>query len=136
MGMIGRRFATGAMVAAALGLCAEARAESANFSGPWAVSGQIFLGNMVTIASPICTFRQLNNRLAGICRGPNGTGAASGLSDGLEISWQWRIVPTTPIGVAGVASFNGHLGPDNVIRGSWTISPWPGVSGQFTAQRP
>jgi len=110
-------------------------AQVANFSGPWSVNGQIVAGNLFTSIVPICTFQQVGNQLSGICKGPNSAGPASGAASGPNITWQWQLVPSNPIGLAGTATFQGTLGPDNVVRGSWTFSQIPYSSGPFTAQR-
>jgi hypothetical protein len=115
--------------------CAPALAADPDFSGKWSVSGQIVGGNLMTIVSPVCTFQQNGSQLTGTCTGPNGTGSAVGLVNGAGVTFEWQMIPTDSIGLSGVSSFNGKLGPDNVVRGSWTFSGRPGASGQFTAQR-
>jgi hypothetical protein len=52
------------------------------------------------------------------------------------MTWQCHMVATNTIGLSGISSFNGRLAADSVIRGAWTFSGRPGVSGQFTAIRP
>jgi len=113
--------------------CAPALA--ADFSGEWSVSGQIISGNLITIASPLCRFQQNGNQLTGICTGPNSRGSAAGFVNGASLSIQWQMMATDNIGLSGVSSFNGTLGPDNVVRGLWTYSGRPGARGQFSAQR-
>ena len=93
-------------------------------------------GNQYTLVSPVCEFQQSGDQLTGTCTGPNGTGSAVGLTNGASVTWQWHVVATNNIGLSGISSFNGRLGADNVVRGSWTFSGRPGVSGQFTAMRP
>jgi hypothetical protein len=122
--------------ACALLVSAPAGAQWVDFSGPWAVSGQIVAGPVFAAAIPICHFMQVGNQLSGRCRGPNGAGPASGATNGPTISWQWNVYPTTPIGLRGIASFQGTLGPDNIIRGVWTSTAVPGASGPFSAHRP
>ncbi len=126
----------GLVVGGALAAAAPAGAQVVDFSGPWAVRGQIISGPVFTAVMPICRFRQVNNQLVGSCRGPNANGPASGAVIGLTISFQWQVHPFTPIGIGGLASFQGTLGPDNVIRGVWTSTAVPGASGPFTAYRP
>ena len=87
------------------------------------------------VVSPVCTFRQTADRLAGFCKGPNGQGSAARTVNGAEIYWAWRVIPTTPIGLAGVATFHGTLGRDNVVRGSFSHSIRPNASGPFTTQK-
>ncbi len=125
-----------ALAASLFLVCAPASADSVDFSGKWSVSGHMISANMYTLVRPVCDFQQSGDQLAGACTGPNGAGSAVGLTNGREVTWQWHIVPTNNIGIAGISSFNGRLGPDNVVRGSWTFSGRPGVSGQFTAIRP
>ena len=107
-----------------------------DFSGPWAVGGQIVAGPAFTQVTPICRFKQVANQLSGSCQGLNSGGPASGATNGPMISWQWQAQPLTPVGLGGVASFQGTLGPDNVIRGTWTFTAVPGASGSFSARRP
>ena len=120
----------------ALAASAPALAGPVDFSGKWSVSGHIVNSRGYVLVSPVCDFKQTGGQVAGACKGPNGGGDATGLANGAEISFQWRTVPSNAIGLRGVASFNGVLGADGVIRGSWSFSTWPGATGQFTAQRP
>jgi hypothetical protein len=115
--------------------CAPAVAAGVNFAGEWSVSGQIVAGNLFTIVSPVCRFQQNGNQLTGTCTGPNARGSAVGLVNGASVSFEWQMHATDSIGLSGVSSFNGRLGPDNVVRGLWTYSGRPGASGQFSAQR-
>ena len=85
--------------------------------------------------SPVCTFQQNGNQLTGTCTGPNSRGSAVGLVNGAGVTFQWQMISTDSIGLSGIASFSGKLGPDSVVRGSWTFSGRPGARGQFTAQR-
>lgn len=134
--MIGRLACWSLLVGCALGLAAPAEAQVVDFSGPWAVSGQIVAGPVFAAVIPVCRFRQVGNQLSGHCRGPNAAGPAFGATNGFTISWQWQLHATTPIGVNGIAAFQGMLGPDNIIRGTWTSSAAPGASGPFSAHRP
>jgi hypothetical protein len=124
------------VVGCTLVVAASASAQGVDFSGPWAVSGQIAAGPAFLAAMPVCQFTQVANQLNGNCQGPNAGGPASGATNGPTISWQWQAQPLTPIGVGGVASFQGTLGPDNIIRGTWTSTAMPGASGPFSAHRP
>jgi hypothetical protein len=45
------------------------------------------------------------------------------------------MVATTSIGLNGVSTFQGTLGRDNVIRGTWEFSRAPRLEGQFAAQK-
>ena len=122
-------------IASALLAAAPARAQFANFSGSWSVSGQIVMGNGMVTVAPICSLQQRQAQVTGFCKGPNGAGPATGLVDGPTISWQWQVTATSPTGVPGLVTFQGGLGPDGVIRGSWTHSRVRGAAGPFTAQR-
>ncbi len=124
----------GVLFAATLA-AAPAHAQFANFSGSWSVSGQIVAGTAMITAAPICTFQQNQAQVTGFCKGPNAAGPATGLVNGPTISWQWQVTPTTPAGISGLATFQGGLGPDGVIRGSWNHSRAGGATGPFTAQR-
>ncbi|MGO9773321.1 MAG: hypothetical protein ACLPSW_28000 [Roseiarcus sp.] len=56
----------------------------------------------------------------------------------LAASLFWACAPASAdsVDLSGISSFSGQLGPDHVVRGSWTFTGRPGVSGQFTAQTP
>jgi hypothetical protein len=133
---IGRLGCTSALIGLALAVSVPARADDIDFSGAWSISGHIVTGNLLTTVSPICAFRQTGDRLTGSCKGPNAAGAATGVAEGRNISFQWRHVAANAVGLSGVSTFRGALGPDNVVRGFWTISRLPNASGSFTAQRP
>ncbi len=135
MAVIGKSGCAGALIGAALIASSPARAGDVDFSGTWSVSGHIVSGSVIVYVSPICTFRQTADRLTGVCKGPNGAGSAAGTVNGAEIYWTWRIIPTNALGLAGVATFHGALGPDNVVRGFFSHSIRPNSSGPFTAQK-
>jgi hypothetical protein len=107
---------------------------AANFSGTWSVSGTMTSATSIAKVSPVCTLRQSGDALSGTCRGPNGVGAATGELNGARILFQWHVARTNSIGMSGVATFHGALGPDGVIRGTWTFSGFP-ATGTFTAIR-
>jgi len=109
-------------------------AGAANFSGMWSVSGTMNTGPTIAKVSPVCTLRQSGNALSGTCRGPNGVGTASGELNGARILFQWHVAATNSIGMSGVATFHGALGPDGVIRGTWTFTGFR-TTGTFTAIR-
>ena len=90
-------------------------------------------GNLATLVRPVCDFQQNGDQLTGARTGPNDAGNAVGLAVGGSETWQWRMVPTNNIGLAGISSFNGQLGPDHVVRGWWTFTGRPG--GQRTVHR-
>lgn len=109
-------------------------ASAATFAGTWAFSGT--LGSPAFGSSaPVCVLRQMGNELAGSCRGPNGVGPAQGLVSGRNIVVRWRDTRTTSRGITGTATYSGYLDADGVIRGTWRFSPFPGASGEFSAQR-
>ena len=92
-------------------------------------------GRLAAKTTPVCDFHQLNARLVGTCTGPNGLGAATGTLSGRHVDWQWQVVAYTAVGASGIASFKGDVDPNGVIRGGWTFSGAPGVTGTFTQQR-
>jgi hypothetical protein len=116
-------------------LRSAARAGDVDFSGTWSVSGHIVNNSVIVYASPVCKFQQTGDQLTGVCKGPNDVGAATGAVNGADIHWIWRIAPTNALGLAGVATFHGTLGRDNVVRGFFNHSIRPGASGPFTAQK-
>jgi hypothetical protein len=134
--MIGKLGCRSLLVGCILVVSAPAGAQVVDFSGPWAVNGQIVVGPVFTAILPICRFTQVANQLSGSCQGVSLGGPASGASNGPMISWQWQAQALNPLGVGGIASFQGTLGPDNIIRGTWTSTAVPGASGTFSAHRP
>jgi hypothetical protein len=112
-----------------------AQAQTPSFTGTWSVSGQMVAGKFLATVAPVCTLQQAGSQVTGTCKGPNGIGPATGMASGANISWEWMITPTTPIAMSAIATFKGTLGPDGVVRGTWTNSNLPNASGPFTAQR-
>ena len=109
---------------------------SFDLTGAWQITGDMSdKGKPVAKTTPVCDFHQVGPRLVGTCTGPNGLGAAMGTLSGRHVSWQWQVVAYTPIGASGTASFNGDVDPKGVIRGDWTFSSAPGLTGTFTQQR-
>jgi hypothetical protein len=107
-----------------------------DLSGTWDVRGAIRMpGQAAVRTSPICEFQQADARLAGTCKGPNSLGTAAGKVEDGHVSWQWQARSYTPAGGSGLASFNGKVGSDNVIRGTWSFSGAPGLTGEFTQTR-
>ena len=125
----------GALFGAALALAAPASAQMADFTGTWSFSGQMMQGTLLLTVAPVCSLQQTGNQVAGTCKGPNAAGPATGLASGTNLSLQWMGTATDPLGRTGISVFQGTLGPDNVIRGSWTTSTMPGASGPFAAQK-
>ena len=128
------------VLASALGFALVAPAPqpasaAVSFAGKWSVSGTMAAGNFVGKVSPVCVFRQSGDAISGTCRGPNGVGSAAGTVNGNRILFAWHSIRTNAIGVTGTETFHGALGGDGVIRGTWTFSSVPGVTGTFTAIR-
>ncbi|MFZ1125822.1 MAG: hypothetical protein WAN59_11855 [Candidatus Baltobacteraceae bacterium] len=135
MNVSARRRFESALLGIVLLSLSPAAAGATGFAGTWSVSGT--LGNpVVAKVSPVCTFAQSGVRLAGTCRGPNAAGPAAGTTNGRAISWTWRAAAQNAIGASGLATFQGTLGTDGVIRGMWKFSAEPRLIGSFTAIRP
>ena len=101
-------------------VCAPASGDDSDFSGEWSASGHMVSGNMCALVSPVRDFRQSGDQ-------PTGAGVGPRERKGREPAMAYG--PTAKIGLAGISSFNGKLGPDNAVRGSWTFSGQPGVGG-------
>lgn len=87
------------------------------------------------IISPICDFKQTGDQFAGTCKGPNGGCSAVGVIHGASIDATCRTLYSNAPGLAGFSTFHGTLDPDNIVRGRWEHSRFPGASGQFTMQK-
>ncbi len=103
------------------------------FEYTWNVHGQMEVNGQVAGVSPVCVLRQAGSQISGNCRGPAAEGPATGVANGDNITWQWTATATNSNGRNGIAVFQGTLGYDGVIRGSYTNSTIPGVTGTFTA---
>jgi hypothetical protein len=111
-------------------------AGGADLSGVWQVRGSIDeAGSPRAQATPVCEFRQGDRTLTGHCKGPRAEGPASGVIAGRHVSWKWQASATSVIGVSGAAWFQGDLGADGVIRGTWSLDQLPGLKGEFTQTR-
>jgi hypothetical protein len=107
-----------------------------DLTGAWLVKGTMEdHGTPVAQAAPVCEFQQGDRTLSGTCRGPNAAGPASGVVAGTHVSWKWQLSATTAIGATGTAWFQGDVGPDGVMRGTWTLDQLPGLKGDFTGTR-
>jgi len=106
-----------------------------NVAGRWQVEGSLEGPDGAARATPVCDFQQTGGAISGKCKGPNAEGPASGVLAGKHVSWKWQPSPTTPIGASGTAWFQGDLGADGVIRGTWGADVLPGVKGEFTQTR-
>ena len=113
-----------------------APAQTADLSGTWTFEGVMeSQGQVVLVSKPLCVFQQAGDKLVGSCKGAGGLGVATGTVEGQKVSWRWDETAYTPNGATGVASFDGSLGADNVIRGDMTFSTQPGATGTFSGRR-
>jgi hypothetical protein len=124
----------GAALGAGLIVTSAAAAGTPNISGVWNVQGQAVYGARIVSVSPTCTFRQAAGQLSGECVGPNARGPLTGLIAGHNVSWTWRNVPTTAVGINGETGFNGVYVDAHLIRGTMTSTAIPGT-GTFTQTR-
>jgi hypothetical protein len=123
-----------AIAAFAILLLSPSVASAHNFSGTWAFSGTIGHEDIETM-SGVCTLTQDGAEIVGSCKGPDGVSVADGTVDGLKIVLSVHHVATGKGGVKGIALFKGILSDDGIIRGTWTDSPRPGLTGPFTGQQ-
>src|SRR5512140_2206894 len=105
-----------------LALPAAAQPQNPDVSGAWQVSGEIAAPTGPLRAAPLCVFKQAGVQLSGTCEGPRAQGPATGSVAGRRVAWQWRATPKAIVGMNGTASFEGDLGADGVIRGTWTTT--------------
>jgi hypothetical protein len=109
---------------------------AANLAGRWQVQGSLSTGvGTVAQATPVCDFKQAERTLSGTCKGPHAEGPVTGTIAGKHVSWNWQAKASTPIGLSSTAWFQGDLGADGVIRGSWRLEQLPGAKGEFTQTR-
>ena len=120
-----------AMVGAAPG----AQAQQPDFSGKWSLSGQIIAGRNFISFGQICDLKQTGDQLAGPCRGPNGGCSAVGVISGGGVDFTCRTTNTNNPSLAGVSTFHGALGGDEIVRGAVSHSRFPGASGVFAMMR-
>jgi hypothetical protein len=128
----------GIFVAMALSVVAAARsaqAQQVDFSGKWSLSGQIIAGRNFMSFAQICDLKQTGDQLAGPCRGPNGGCSAVGVINGASVDLTCRTSYTNSPNLAGVSTFHGALGKDEIVRGECTHSRFPGASGVFAMMR-
>jgi len=83
----------------------------------------------------IVDLKQTDDQLAGPRRGPNGGCSAVGVVNGPNVDLTCRTSYTNPPNLAGVSTFHGALGGDEIVRGSCTHSRLPGASGVFAMMR-
>lgn len=117
------------------GAAGAACAAEANVAGTWAISGRIEADGALAVARPQCVFQQAAGAVTGTCKGPNSHGSVTGTIAGEKVSFRLETIPDTDVGMHGLATFEGVLGADGVIRGTWTAAQLPGASGEFTAER-
>jgi hypothetical protein len=128
----------GILVATALLVVAAthgAQAQPIDFSGKWSLSGQIIAGRTFMSFAQICDLKQTGDQLAGPCRGPNGGCSAVGVINGASMDLTCRTSHTNSPNLAGVSTFHGALGKDEIVRGESTHSRFPGASGVFAMMR-
>ncbi len=123
-------------VAILLAPCAAmAQTSTVDVSGAWQVMGEITAGAAPVKATPLCGFKQAGAQLTGTCEGPRATGPLTGTVAGRHVAWQWRATPRAFVGMNGIAVFDGDLGADGAIHGTWTTTQLPGAKGTFSAQK-
>jgi len=112
-------------------------ASAANFAGTWAFTGTTVMRSATFVTSPVCLFRQMGDRLAGSCKGPNAIGSADGMVNGNAFVFQWHTIATSgpSKGRTGTATFKGTWNADGVVRGSVTSTSAPGTVGVLTGQK-
>ena len=79
--------------------------------------------------------KQNGDKLAGPCRGPNGGCSAVGVINGASVDLTCHTSYTNSPNLAGVSTFHGALGKDEIVRGECTHSRFPGASGVFAMMR-
>jgi len=120
-----------ALVGFALIVASPVTVNAANFSGTWTFDGTI--GHPVIMqTAPVCVFRQSGNSITGNCKGPNASGSVSGAVNGRAITFVWHSVSATR---RGTATFRGTLGSDGTIRGTFTGTATPGLTGVFSGHQ-
>jgi hypothetical protein len=130
--------ATSLVVATSLlfaGATLNAQAQQADFSGKWSLSGQIIAGRKFISFAQICDLKQTGDQLAGPCRGPNGGCSAIGVISGANVDMTCRTSFTNNPNLAGISTFHGALGTDEIVRGSCSHSRFPGANGVFAMMR-
>jgi hypothetical protein len=93
-------------------------------------AGRNFMG-----FAQICDLKQTGDQLAGPCRGPNGGCSAIGVISGANVDMTCRTSFTNAPNLAGISTFHGALGADEIVRGSCSHSRFPGANGVFAMMR-
>jgi hypothetical protein len=135
MTLMGRTSAAGAMLGLAIAVCSAATAQGVDLSGKWSLSGQMIAGRAFMSFAQICDLKQIGDQLAGPRRGPNGGCSAVGVVNGGNIDLTCRTSFTNAPNLAGVSIFHGAAGQDQIFRGSYSLSRFPGANGVFFMMR-
>jgi hypothetical protein len=117
-----------------LGLSAVAQA--ASYAGSWVLRGAIMgRGTYIETIAPVCVFRQDGDEIQGTCKGSAGLGSVEGAVDGSTIVFHWNRIGTTSEQFTSTLTFKGVWGADGIIRGEWTDTAFPRVTGTFEAKK-
>jgi len=123
-----------------LGVAFPFPAAADSYEGTWQVHGEMRgpNGQVVAGIAPVCQLYQRGNQLSGQCTGPNARGPASGVVNGndatMAATWEWTATASNSSGQSGVVVFYSRIDNDNVMRGTFTGSSQPGMTGTFWAQ--
>jgi hypothetical protein len=112
-----------------------AQAQQGDLSGKWSLSGQMIAGRVFTSFAQICELAQTGDQLAGPCRGPNGGCSLVGVVNGGNVDLTCRTSFTNSPNLAGVSTLHGAMGADEIVRGSFAHSRFPGANGVFFMMR-
>lgn len=92
----------------------------ANLTGTWMIASPPWP------ASRSCTFSQTGNAITGSCKGPEGSGPASGIVDGQQVRWTWKYDDNGRN--AGELDFIAALSTEPTMSGNTILveqtSPW------------
>jgi hypothetical protein len=106
-------------------LCAFPLA-AADISGVWKVEGNI----SGTDVSPVCTFKQADNKLSGACKLPQaGDAVVTGQLDGNKVTWQYEVDYQD---VHYVLVYSGVLDSDTSMKGGFAVG---GGESTFIAKK-
>jgi hypothetical protein len=113
----------------------SAQIQQTDYSGKWSLSGQMIAGRVFMSFAQICDLKQTGDQVAGPCKGPNGGCSAVGVVNGANVDLTCRTSSTNAPSLAGVSTFHGALGVDQIVRGSYTHSRFAGFTGVFFLMR-
>ena len=102
-------------------------AASADVSGTWNVEASADGHN----AAPVCVFKQLENRLSGVCKYDNISSDLTGEVKDKEVTWKYD---TTYEGEPITVTFFGRLDTETTMKGSLQVAPGA-VQGEFSAKK-